>query len=272
MKRTNLNRLAARLLMLCMALSVMALPCLFVTEAQAAAVTYTISFDPNGGTGTMDSITAEDGKECVLPANRFMAPSGNRFLGWAYTPTGQILPSSFTFTKDTQLYAVWEKIMDPTEPRLPSIISPVSDQTVTATEGEPVVMEITAENAAWYQWYVNRNDGNGYSKIDGETGTSYTIASVALENDGYMYYCMVYNAVPSTFALSRAADGGYRSPVFTLRVSKAVEEAPQTGDTGSTEIPQTGDKGSPALWFVLFAVSGGAAFALIAHEKRRAAK
>ncbi|MCI5956336.1 MAG: InlB B-repeat-containing protein [Clostridiales bacterium] len=272
MKRTNHSRLAARLLMLCMALTVMALPCLFVTEAQAAAVTYTISFDPNGGTGTMDSITAEDGKECVLPANRFMAPSGKHFLGWAYTPTGQILPTSYLFTTDTKLYAVWENILDPTAPKLPSITSPISDQTVTAFEGEPVVMEITAENAVWYQWYVNRNDGNGYSKIDGENGTSYTIASVALENDGYMYYCMVYDNVPATFSLSRAADGGYRSPIFTLRVSKAVEEVPQTSDTGNTEIPQTGDKGSPALWFALFVASGSAALALIAREKRRAAK
>lgn len=271
MKRTNLNRLAARLLMLCIALAVMALPCLSVTEAQAAAVTYTISFNPNGGTGTMESITAEAGKECVLPANRFMAPSGKHFLGWAYTPTGQILPSSYLFTADTPLYAVWETILDSTAPKPPSIISPISDQTVTAIEGEPVVMEITAENALWYQWYVNRNDGNGYSKIDGETGTSYTIASVALENDGYTYYCMVFDNVP-TSTFSRAADGGYRSPIFTLRVSKAVEEVPQTSNTGNTEIPQTGDKGSPALWFALFAASGSAALALIAREKKRAAK
>ena len=87
-------------------------------EFDIPKVIYTISkqslsYDANGGTGTMESITGEVGSKSVIEQNGF-ARSGHTFTGWntqadgkgtAYKP-GDI----FTLTdKDTVLYAQWSK-------------------------------------------------------------------------------------------------------------------------------------------------------------------
>ena len=87
-------------------------------EFDIPKVIYTISkqslsYDANGGTGTMESITGDVGSKSVIEQNGF-ARSGHTFTGWntqadgkgtAYKP-GDI----FTLTdKDTVLYAQWSK-------------------------------------------------------------------------------------------------------------------------------------------------------------------
>lgn len=87
-------------------------------EFDIPKVIYTISkqslsYDANGGTGTMESITGEVGSKSVIEQNGF-ARSGHTYTGWntqadgkgtAYKP-GDI----FTLTdKDTVLYAQWSK-------------------------------------------------------------------------------------------------------------------------------------------------------------------
>ena len=87
-------------------------------EFDIPKVIYTISkqslsYDANGGTGTMESITGDVGSKSVIEQNGF-ARSGHTYTGWntqadgkgtAYKP-GDI----FTLTdKDTVLYAQWSK-------------------------------------------------------------------------------------------------------------------------------------------------------------------
>jgi len=76
-------------------------------------VTYTITFDANGGDGTMTAGTATYGKPFVLPENGFTPPAGMRFKTWAIgSPSGtqRSAGESHTFDADTTVYAVWEDI------------------------------------------------------------------------------------------------------------------------------------------------------------------
>ena len=52
------------------------------TYKDIPAATYTVSFDANGGTGSMADVTDVSG-EYTLPACGFTAPEGQRFKGWA---------------------------------------------------------------------------------------------------------------------------------------------------------------------------------------------
>ena len=75
---------------------------------------YTVTFDANGGTGTMES---EDGYcgLCILPANRFTAPEGKQFLGWAYSADGEVInKTKIEVLQDITLYAIWVDL--PTTP------------------------------------------------------------------------------------------------------------------------------------------------------------
>ena len=51
-------------------------------EVEPVINTYTISFNANGGTGTMNSITMNENEEYTLPACTFTAPSGKEFDCW----------------------------------------------------------------------------------------------------------------------------------------------------------------------------------------------
>ena len=69
---------------------------------------YTLTFDANGGTGTMTPIADLTG-EYTLPANGFTAPGGKQFKGWSLTTDGATV-SKVDMTENKTVYAIWEDI------------------------------------------------------------------------------------------------------------------------------------------------------------------
>ena len=55
-------------------------------------ITWTISFDANSGSGTMESIQVYDGDDFTFPANKFTAPKGKSFDGWKIEDDGTYQP------------------------------------------------------------------------------------------------------------------------------------------------------------------------------------
>ncbi len=80
----------------------------FVHEGPAPA-TYTVSFDANGGTGTMADVTGISG-EYTLPANGFTAPAGKQFKAWSVGGVEKAAGDKITVTANTTVTAVWEAI------------------------------------------------------------------------------------------------------------------------------------------------------------------
>ncbi len=77
----------------------------------APLAAYTITYDANGGSGTMGNGTASDKKAFVLPGGGFMPPEGKVFDAWAIgSVNGEQVKAgvSHTFTSDTTLYAIWK--------------------------------------------------------------------------------------------------------------------------------------------------------------------
>ena len=152
----------------------------------------------------------------------------------------------------------------PVEPGPPVITSPTTDQKITVAVDDTATLRVTAKDAQSYQWYVDRGNGSGFTKISGATGASYTTSAVTLENDGYRYYCAAMNAY-----------GEMHSPIFTLNVQESVE-VPPTGDSSplnvqeSVEVPPTGDSSQMGLWFglALLSFAGLAACATLWRRKR----
>ena len=72
----------------------------------------TITFNANGGSGTMAAQVMNWGEATALNANTFTAPIGHHFLGWSESSTATTATytdqESVTYKKDVTLYAVWE--------------------------------------------------------------------------------------------------------------------------------------------------------------------
>lgn len=83
-------------------------------------VKYTVTYNANGGTGTIEpvevvageSITVDDGSGLTPPANDEALGGDLAFAGWAKTSSAQsaTVVSPFTPDKDTTLYAVWTEV------------------------------------------------------------------------------------------------------------------------------------------------------------------
>ncbi len=69
----------------------------------------TISFDPNGGTGTMQPMKVKSGEEFELPECTFTPPEGKEFAGWLAV-NGNVYPAGnvATFSIDQSLKATWK--------------------------------------------------------------------------------------------------------------------------------------------------------------------
>ena len=69
----------------------------------------TISFDPNGGTGTMQPMKVKSGEEFELPECTFTPPEGKEFAGWLAV-NGNVYPAGnvATFSIDQTLKATWK--------------------------------------------------------------------------------------------------------------------------------------------------------------------
>ena len=86
---------------------------LYAQWSKNAPAQVKVSYDANGGTGTMESITGDVGSKIVIEQNGF-ARSGYTFTGWNTQADGKGTAykagNSFTLTdKDTVLYAQWSK-------------------------------------------------------------------------------------------------------------------------------------------------------------------
>lgn len=79
-------------------------------QTSAQVEKYTITYDANGGTGSIDAVEVEEGKSVTLSdGTGLTAPTGKTFKGWAKSSTAQnpTVTSPFTPTDNTTLYAVY---------------------------------------------------------------------------------------------------------------------------------------------------------------------
>ena len=70
---------------------------------------FTVSFNANGGTGSMSNVSNVDGNY-TLPSNSFTAPSGKVFIGWKAGNAGDLIEAGgeYNVTEDVVFWAQWE--------------------------------------------------------------------------------------------------------------------------------------------------------------------
>lgn len=120
-----------------------------------------LSFNANGGTGTMASESRSDGEVFNLPSNTFTR-AGYSFAGWSTTAGGSVEyldGASFTMpATSTILYAVWSNTLtvaiDFSTPTLPAFL-PVGPYIVSSTGSVSLAVGTGTEGYTGYQWLLN---------------------------------------------------------------------------------------------------------------------
>ena len=170
-----------------------------VKFASSTPATYTVSFDANGGTGTMADVTGISGSY-TLPANGFTAPAGQQFKGWATSASGTVITgTSITVSADTKLYAIWEPI-------------PVTTYTVSfdANGGTGTMADVTGISGSYTL------PANGFTAPAGQqfkgwatsaSGTVITGTSITVSTDTKLY--AIWEPIPVTeYTITFDVNGG----------------------------------------------------------------
>ena len=139
----------------------------------ATADVFTITFDANGGEGSMSAESVPAGTNYVLPACGFTAPDGKEFDKWQIGETDYAVGATYTVNDNTTIKAVWKNKTAPTTTYTVSFAAgdgtgSMSAQTVNAgTEYELPACGFTApankEFRAWSIGGTERAPGDKFT-------------------------------------------------------------------------------------------------------------
>ena len=81
------------------------------TVTPPAPTEFIVTFNANGGTGSMEPVTVEEGSRYPLPACGFIPPVNMQFSGWALSADGSVIADgAIMVTSNITLYAIWEPV------------------------------------------------------------------------------------------------------------------------------------------------------------------
>ena len=141
----------------------------------SSTVTYTITYNANGGTGTMATQMADASSAITLTANSFTR-TGYTFSGWATSASGTVVyadqASINVGTSDVTLYAVWSnQTGGTTTVTQPSVNTVTISGSTTLSFGQTYTYTSTYTGTVKsYQWYL---DG---AAIPGATSSSVSLS------------------------------------------------------------------------------------------------
>ena len=82
---------------------------LFAIWEDIPVVKYDVTFNANGGTGTMSPV--EYAGTYTLPICAFTEPDGKQFKGWATSANGEVIDgTTYNVAADVEFFAIWEDI------------------------------------------------------------------------------------------------------------------------------------------------------------------
>lgn len=183
---------------------------------------FTVTFNPNGGTGLMGSDTSNSAGD--LPGNAF-SRAGYTFEGWNTSPSGTGTSyanlASYGFGANATLYAQWATNV-PSAPVIIKVVAGNNSATISwTTPSAPFGMTLTG-----YRIHAGYQPGDTSVSLDNGTGviSGTTFHATHLVN-GTKYYFEV-NALDSAGASVDSTFSGVTIPrgatTTTLSLSKAV--------------------------------------------------
>ena len=159
--------------------------------------TYTISFNANGGSGTMSSQTANENEWFRLPECKFTAPTGKEFDSWTVEGRQYLPTEVFQVTKSVTCYAKWvDESEEEDEPEWED------DKTLLdcgsysmgfpSNKNSPIILTTTlsADDSSWFNTEFKGDVDNGYRYIyknscsDGPSGHKCSVQTYSENHDG----------------------------------------------------------------------------------------
>jgi hypothetical protein len=205
------------------------------------AVTCIVTYNTNGGVGTMAESTVTSGTAIELPANGFTPPPGKKFKEWAIgsAAEGSIrigAGSTYAFTANTEVYAIWGPLKPSAPDRdLPNnkVFELISGSELRFSWGPSIdnagiaeykVLQSVGGAAAQYIEIASYNSDTTTCTVTGlETGKEYRYIVRAVDFDGAWTNSIITGLIMKPWPIttqpqSQAVSNGGEA-VFTVTVN-----------------------------------------------------
>ena len=113
---------------------------------------FTITFNGNGGSGSMEPVTVKAGTNYILPACGFTAPADQEFKAWQIGGTEYKVGDSYTVRGDTEIKALWEN----------SVITPTTYTVTVSNDGKGTGTATPSTAAAGTMISLTATPNKGY--------------------------------------------------------------------------------------------------------------
>ena len=165
--------------------------------------TYTVSYDLNGGDGTIATASVKEGEKVTIPTDP--TRNGYKFLGWFTERNGGSKVSSDTVvTGNITVHARWERIIPTYTVSYDVNGGNGSYSPTTVKEGEKITLpaDPTREGYKFLGWFTTPTGGD---KVTSDTAVA-----------GNMTLYAHWNEIKKSFALTYDTDGGEHIDPVTL--------------------------------------------------------
>ena len=216
-----------------------------MTAVVPGTVTYTISFDPGEGSGTMENVVVNAGTEYTLPVNGFTAPGGKEFDRWDQGAVG----TKITVNSDITVTAQWKDKETPPSP-------PGYDFKFTFVKA----------------WQGDHEDSIDWVFYNPDGTVAHKKFNKKIISDTEWRYEAWFPTGAEYFLIETVPEG------YQARYENVGAHAEETdrcyngGTIINYKIPKTGDDSHPALWIALAALGAvglGALAICVARDRKR---
>ena len=175
------------------------------TTCKTVTNQYTVSFDGNGGTGTMNSETVAAGSKYTLPACGFTAPDKKEFDAWEIDGTRYEVGASVDVNSNITVKALWK---DAT-PAVTYLVTVKDSYAATTGEGRYEAGKTVTIHAGSRSNY----------RFDGWTTTSagVTLASTSSKDTTFVMPANAVTVTANWTYIGGSGSGGSHNDSYTLR-------------------------------------------------------
>ena len=233
------------------------------TYKDKPVTTYTVSFDANGGTGSMADATGVSG-DYVLPVCGFTAPDGKQFKAWSVGGVEKAVGDKITVTADTTVTAVWETI----PAGHTCDIKPVAKVEPSCTEGGKEAYYKCEGCGKFYEDALGTKEITDLASWGNLAKLGHTESDWKSDKDNHWKECTVAGCgVIIENSKAAHADANNDGKCDTCEYNVGIPTTP--GGDKPNDNPQTGDNSMMWLWIALLFVSGFGVVTTTVYGKRR---
>ena len=178
----------------------------------------TITFDGNGGSGSMGPVTVKTGTNYILPVCGFIAPTDQQFKAWEISGTEYKVGDTYTVKLDTEIKALWEN----------SVITPTTYTVTVSNDGKGTGTATPSTAAAGTMISLTATPNKGYHFKEWQVisgGVTIKDNKFTMPNDNVEVKAVFEEDVPAPteFTITMKTDGNGTASASLAKAAAGTE-------------------------------------------------